>query len=58
MKTILISVNGGVAEVIDETVPAGFQVEIVDWDNYREAPEVTYARLSDAGKAFIDANKD
>ena len=33
MKKIFITVNGGVAEVCQDTVPEGFEVEIIDFDN-------------------------
>ena len=33
MPKIFVLVHGGVAEVDDSTVPEGFAVEIVDFDN-------------------------
>ena len=33
MKKIFVTVAGGCAYVIDETVPYGFEVEIIDFDN-------------------------
>jgi hypothetical protein len=33
MKTIFVTVTGGCAYVMDDTVPQGFQVEIIDFDN-------------------------
>ncbi len=33
MKKIFVTVTGGCAYVIDDTVPEGFEVEIVDFDN-------------------------
>ena len=33
MQKIFVLVSGGVAEVDDSTVPEGFAVEIVDFDN-------------------------
>jgi len=32
-KKIFVTVSGGCAYVIDDTVPEGFEVEIVDFDN-------------------------
>lgn len=32
-KKIFVTVSGGCAYVIDETVPQGFEVEIIDFDN-------------------------
>jgi hypothetical protein len=32
-KKIFVTVSGGCAYVMDDTVPAGFEVEIVDFDN-------------------------
>jgi hypothetical protein len=32
-KKILVTVSGGCAYVIDDTVPEGFEVEIVDFNN-------------------------
>ena len=36
---IFVSVQGGVAEVCEETVPAGIVVEILDFDNFAANPE-------------------
>ena len=36
---IFVSVQGGVAEVCEETVPAGIVVEILDFDNFVANPE-------------------
>src|SRR5712692_4640381 len=52
-QSILIAVDGGVATVIDTTVPAGFEVEIIDYDNLKEAPEETINSLSAAARKFI-----
>ena len=35
MKKILVTVSGGCATVIEETVPEGFEIEIIDFDNIR-----------------------
>jgi hypothetical protein len=34
-KKIFVTVSGGVAEVCEDTVPPGFDVEIVDFDNIK-----------------------
>ncbi len=36
---IIVSVQRGVAEVCDETVPVGIVVEILDFDNFAANPE-------------------
>jgi hypothetical protein len=33
MKKIFVTVYGGCACVIEDTVPSGFEVEIIDFDN-------------------------
>jgi len=33
MKRIFVTVYGGCAYVMEDTVPAGFEVEIIDFDN-------------------------
>lgn len=49
---ILVSVEGGVAEVVDSTVPPGIEVEIVDFDNLKEDGSTTMARLSPEAQAY------
>jgi hypothetical protein len=36
MNKIFVTVWGGCADVIEETVPQGFEVEIIDFDNIQE----------------------
>jgi hypothetical protein len=36
---IFVTVQGGVAAVCEETVPAGIVVEILDFDNFAANPE-------------------
>jgi hypothetical protein len=36
---MFVTVQGGVAEVCEETVPAGIAVEIRDFDNFAANPE-------------------
>lgn len=57
-KHILIVVDGGVAEIIQDTVPDGYEVEIIDYDNLREAPEATLRQLSDEARAFVELHPD
>jgi hypothetical protein len=33
MKKIFVTVSGGCAHVMDDTVPQGFAVEVIDFDN-------------------------
>lgn len=33
MKKIFVTVHGGCAYVMEDTVPRGFEVEIIDFDN-------------------------
>lgn len=33
MKKIFVTVSGGVAYVCDDTVPAGYDLELIDFDN-------------------------
>jgi hypothetical protein len=33
MKKIFVTVSGGCAYVMDDTVPQGFAVEVIDFDN-------------------------
>lgn len=40
MKTILVVVRGGVAYVVEETVPEGIAVEIIDFDNLQEVEDL------------------
>jgi hypothetical protein len=47
MKKIFVTVSGGCAYVMDDSVPRGFEVEVIDFDNI------------DAGDAFpsVEARK-
>jgi hypothetical protein len=38
-RYIFVTVQGGVAEVCDETVPAEMMVEILDFDNFAADPQ-------------------
>jgi hypothetical protein len=49
---VLVSVSGGVAEVIDSTVPKGIEVEIVDFDNMKDT-EPGDLRMSEAAWEYL-----
>lgn len=53
MKTILITVRGGVAEVVEKSVPKGVWVEIVDFDNLEDLGGPVRPQLSRAARMFI-----
>jgi hypothetical protein len=36
VQKIFITVSGGVAYVMEDTVPAGYEVEVIDFDNIEE----------------------
>jgi hypothetical protein len=36
MNKIFVTVYGGCAQVIEDTVPEGFEVEVIDFDNIDE----------------------
>jgi hypothetical protein len=38
-RKVFVTVQGGVAEVCEDTVPAGIVVEILDFDNFAGDPE-------------------
>jgi spore coat polysaccharide biosynthesis protein SpsF (cytidylyltransferase family) len=40
MQTILVVVRGGAAYVIEDTVPKGTAVEIIDFDNLQDADDL------------------
>jgi|APFre7841882630_1041343.scaffolds.fasta_scaffold394107_1 hypothetical protein len=48
MKKIFVVVNGGVAYPVDESVPFGYELEVIDFDNIKEGDD----RRSDAAKSF------
>ena len=39
MKKIFVTVSGGVANVCEDTVPQGYEVEIIDFDNIEAGDE-------------------
>ena len=54
---ILVTVSGGVAEVVPETVPAGIAVEIIDYDNLKDGGATELAKLSKTARAFVAKEK-
>lgn len=53
MKPILVVVKGGVAEVVEDTVPNGVTVEIIDFDNLEDLGDPTTPKFSRTAKKFI-----
>jgi len=54
MRNILVTVSGGVAEVVEETVPKGMTVEIIDFDNLRDEGDWAPPKLSKAAMNFVE----
>jgi hypothetical protein len=44
MKKTFVTVSGGCAYVIEDTVPQGFEVEIIDFDNIPSRRRVPFKR--------------
>jgi hypothetical protein len=38
-KKIFVTVSGGMAEVHEETIPKGYEVEIIDFDNISQGDD-------------------
>jgi hypothetical protein len=53
MRTILVVVSGGVAEVVDKTVPTGVSVEIIDFDNLQDLSGPIVPTFSRAAQKYI-----
>jgi hypothetical protein len=53
--TVVIVVHGGIADVVDSTVPKNLQVDIVDIDNLQEttAEDFRQGSLTHAGKDYL-----
>ena len=54
MRNILVTVSGGVAEVVEETVPKGMTVEIIDFDNLRDEGDWPPPKLSKAAMDYVE----
>jgi hypothetical protein len=52
-KKIFVTVSGGVAYAVDESVPAGYEIEIIDFDNIKEGDD----NRSDEAKSFCLAHQ-
>lgn len=53
---IFVTVQGGVGEVCEETVPKGFEVEIIDLDCIEADPATELRYLSEEARAYLHAN--
>jgi hypothetical protein len=53
-QSILIVVDGGVAYVVEDTVPKDVEVEIIDFDNLQDLGDSTPPRFSDHALAYIE----
>ncbi len=47
-KKIFVTVSGGVAYSVDESVPSGYEIEIIDFDDIKEGDD----GRSDEAKRF------
>ena len=57
MKTILVVVRGGVAYVVEETVPKTIAVEIIDFDNLQDVEDLndpTTPEFSKIARNYIE----
>jgi hypothetical protein len=48
VKKIFVTVSGGVAYAVEESVPPGYELEIIDFDNIKEGVDTR----SDEAKYF------
>jgi len=51
MKKVFVTVSGGVAYVVEETVPIGYEIEIIDFDNIKDGGDERSAEA----KVFCDS---
>jgi hypothetical protein len=54
VRNILITVSGGVADVVEKTVPKGIRVEIIDFDNLQDLSDPTTPKFSNAAQKYIE----
>jgi hypothetical protein len=54
METILVVVRGGVAYVVEETVPRGMTAEIIDFDNLQDLSDPTTPKFSKTARNYIE----
>jgi len=50
---LLVTVRGGVAEAVAETVPPDLAVEVIDYDNLEADPLGTWGHLSRPAKEYV-----
>jgi hypothetical protein len=55
-RTILVTVNGGVADVVDASLPSGITVEIIDYDNAEQSGREWFQALSAEAQGFVLAD--
>jgi len=53
VKKIFITVSGGVAEVMDDTVPSGYLAEVIDFDNIEAGDDFP----SKEARAYCERNR-
>jgi hypothetical protein len=53
VKKIFVTVRGGVAYVVEETVPLGYELEIIDFDNLGEGDD----RRSEEAKLYCSLHQ-
>ena len=54
MQTILVIVSGGVAEVVEKSVPRGMTVEIIDFDNLQDLSGPFTPKYSRSAQKYIE----
>jgi hypothetical protein len=55
-QKIFVTVQGGVAEVCEETVPPGIVVEVLDFDNFEADPAKEMSYWSPELRQYWQAN--
>ena len=53
-KKIFVTVSGGVAYAVEESVPSGYELEIIDFDNIKEGDD----GRSDEAKKLLPSTGD
>ena len=53
-KKIFVTVSGGVAYAVEESVPLGYELEIIDFDNIKEGDD----SRSDEAKKILFGTRD
>jgi hypothetical protein len=52
-RKIFVTVTGGVAEVCEDTVPYGYEVEIIDFDNIKAGGRKLPNSMIEKVKAYL-----